>query len=83
MIIRPHVYSLIEPPELQLNPAEVAEAIWAPIAPMMEGKLDTVRPYRIGGREIDFPAYDLDGRLVWGLTYHMLQTLFSICRLNP
>lgn len=81
MIVRPHVYALNEAPELKPKPDEVAEAIWAPLAPMMEGKLDTVRPYRMGGREIDLPAYDLDGRLVWGLTYHMLQTLFSICRL--
>lgn len=80
LVVRPHVYSLSEAPELRPNKAEVAEAIWAPLAPMMEGKLDTVRPYTFGGREVELPAYDLDGRLVWGLTYHMLQTLFSVCR---
>lgn len=80
LIVRPHVYSLIGAPELRPNASEVAEAFWAPLAPMMEGKFDTVKPYRLGGREVELPAYDLDGRLVWGLTYHMLQTLFSVCR---
>jgi len=25
----------------------------------------------------ELPAYDVDGRIVWGLTYAMLQNLFA------
>jgi 8-oxo-dGTP pyrophosphatase MutT (NUDIX family) len=77
MIVRPYVYVLDREPILRPN-EEVAEALWAPIAPMLAGQLDTVRPYVLDGREIALPAYDLEGRIVWGLTYHMLQGLLRL-----
>lgn len=79
MIVRPYVYVLDREPKLRPN-EEVAEALWAPITPMLSGELDTVRPYVLDGREIALPAYDVDGRIVWGLTYHMLQGLFRFLR---
>ena len=57
---------------------EVAEALWTPLLPLYRGEADTVRPYQWHGTEIDFPAYDVDGRVVWGLTYQMLRSFFRI-----
>ena len=79
MIIRPYVYVVEREPVLHPN-EEVAEALWAPVVPMLEGKVDAVRPYVLDGRELALPAYDLEGRIVWGLTYHMLQGLFRLFR---
>jgi hypothetical protein len=76
-LVRPYVYVLDREPSIRPN-EEVAEALWAPIAPMLSGELDTVRPYVLDGREIRLPAYDLEGRIVWGLTYHMLQGLLRL-----
>jgi 8-oxo-dGTP pyrophosphatase MutT (NUDIX family) len=77
MIVRPYVYVLDREPILRPN-EEVAEALWAPIGPMLTGEVDTVRPYVLDGRELALPAYDLEGRIVWGLTYHMLQGLLRL-----
>jgi 8-oxo-dGTP pyrophosphatase MutT (NUDIX family) len=79
MLVRPYVYVLEHEPVLRPN-EEVAEAIWAPIGPMLSGEVDTVRPYLLDGRQIELPAYDLEGRIVWGLTYHMLQGLLRLFR---
>jgi len=78
LVIRPQVF--IWPgrtPSLTPN-YEVAAAVWAPIAPMIAGAIDTVRPWREGTQTYRMPGYDVEGRIVWGLTYRMLRTLFTI-----
>ncbi|NIR35111.1 MAG: NUDIX domain-containing protein [Actinobacteria bacterium] len=78
LVIRPQVFLWPgEPPPLTPN-YEVAAAVWAPIAPMIAGEIDTVRPWREGTQTYRMPAYDVEGRIVWGLTYRMLRTLFAI-----
>lgn len=78
LVIRPQVFVLPgAPPRLTPN-YEVAATVWAPIAPMVAGEIDTVRPWREGTRTYRMPAYDVEGRIVWGLTYRMLRTLFTI-----
>ena len=57
--------------------AEVAEAMWAPVGPMLRGEVAAVRPYVWNGREMQLPAFRVAGHLVWGLTYRMLETLFE------
>lgn len=77
MPIRPFVFELHRPADFRPN-EEVTEVIWAPVAPLLRGE-------RASSIEVDWeknrytlPAYDLDGRIVWGLTYRMLQTLFDM-----
>ena len=60
--------------------AEVAEVVWAPLAPMLRGENATTLPYRRDGLDLVLPGYDVGGRVVWGLTYEMLQRLFSLLR---
>ncbi|MGB8332220.1 MAG: CoA pyrophosphatase [Polyangiales bacterium] len=77
-VIRPFVFEVHGQSPIRLQAQEVAEALWAPLLPLYRGDVDTVRPYRWQGTQIDFPAYDVDGRVVWGLTYQMLRSLFRI-----
>lgn len=79
IVIRPYVFALEEEPELAPN-AEVAEVVWAPLAPMLRGENATTLPYRRDGLDLVLPGYDVGGRVVWGLTYEMLQRLFSLLR---
>lgn len=79
MVIRPYVFALEEEPELAPND-EVAEVVWAPLAPMLRGENATTLPYRRDGLDLVLPGYDVGGRVVWGLTYEMLQRLFSLLR---
>lgn len=78
MVIAPIVYELVRPaPPMRLN-HEVAEVLWAPLAPMLRGDVHTFLEYEMDGERRRFPGYDVNGRVVWGLTYRMLGTLFSI-----
>lgn len=75
--VAPFVFVLREPSQLRLN-HEVAEALWAPLGPMLNGSLATRHEYVWQGQTLQLPAYAIEGRVVWGLTYQMLQTLFAL-----
>jgi 8-oxo-dGTP pyrophosphatase MutT (NUDIX family) len=77
-VIRPFVFEVQRESPIQVDETEVAEALWTPLLPLYRGEVDTVRPYQWHGAQIDFPAYDVGGRLVWGLTYQMLRSFFRI-----
>jgi len=77
-VIRPFVFEVHRESPIRVDETEVAEALWTPLLPLYRGEVDTVRPYQWHGAQIDFPAYDVDGRLVWGLTYQMLRSFFRI-----
>lgn len=73
----PVVFALREKPAFVLEPGEVAEALWVPIEPLREGLLDAHHPYTHEGVVHHFPAYDIDGRVVWGMTYRILCDFFA------
>lgn len=75
LTIAPFVFELTEQVALQPN-YEVAEWLWAPLSPLLHGTLATTMPYEFEGQRISLPAHDIQGRLVWGLTHRMLETLF-------
>ena len=77
-VIRPFVFEVHRESPVRVDESEVAEALWTPLLPLYRGEADTVRPYQWQGTQIDFPAYDVGGRLVWGLTYQMLSSFFRI-----
>ncbi len=77
-VIRPFVFEVHRGSPVRVDDREVAEALWTPLLPLYRGEVDTVRPYEWHGLRIDFPAYDVDGRVVWGLTYQMLRSFFRI-----
>ncbi|MDH4283242.1 MAG: CoA pyrophosphatase [Myxococcales bacterium] len=77
-VIRPFVFEVHRQSPIQVDEKEVAEALWTPLLPLYRGEVDTVRPYQWQGTQIDFPAYDVGGRVVWGLTYQMLRSFFRI-----
>jgi 8-oxo-dGTP pyrophosphatase MutT (NUDIX family) len=78
MQIVPFVFELTDASSLAFNPAEVAEAIWVPLEPLMRGALRTTVPYELAGQQLALPAHDYQGRIVWGLTYRMLDSLFAL-----
>jgi 8-oxo-dGTP pyrophosphatase MutT (NUDIX family) len=77
-VIRPFVFEVHRESPIRVDQREVAEALWTPLMPLYRGEVDTVRPYQWKGNQIDFPAYDVEGRVVWGLTYQMLRSFFRI-----
>jgi 8-oxo-dGTP pyrophosphatase MutT (NUDIX family) len=79
LIIASFVFELFGAPALTTN-AEVDEALWTPLAPLAGGALDSTLPYELDGRKFTLPAWDVEGRIVWGLTHRILSTLFEVVR---
>jgi 8-oxo-dGTP pyrophosphatase MutT (NUDIX family) len=78
LVIAPFVFALPEDPELVLREKEVAEFLWASLGALASGTHDTIKSYRFEGRDIELPGYDVEGRIVWGLTHRMLSLLFDV-----
>ena len=79
LIIASFVFELIGSAELVTN-AEVEEALWAPLTPLAHGSFDSNLPYEHEGKTLTLPAWDVEGRIVWGLTHRILSTLFEVVR---
>lgn len=77
MTILPFVFELHETPELTFS-EEVTEAVWVPLASLASGALDTAFDYEVDGVRYRLPAWDVQGRVVWGLTHRMITTLLSL-----
>lgn len=73
--VRPFVYLLAEIPTLSLS-AEVSHALWVPLAQLKSGERRTIYRLASSGEPLDFPALDIEGRIVWGLTYRVLDEFF-------
>jgi 8-oxo-dGTP pyrophosphatase MutT (NUDIX family) len=80
LTIVPFVFELTTEAQLAYS-EEVAEAVWVPIGPLLDGRLRTTFAVeREGGERVDLPAHDVEGRVVWGLTYRMLDNLLALLR---
>lgn len=77
LVISPFVFALRGEPSLHPN-HEVAEVLWAPLAPMARGEIDSVLELQRAGQTVRFPSYDVGGQAVWGLTHRVLQSLFGV-----
>lgn len=80
LTIAPFVFELTRESPLAYNDGEVAEAVWVPVEPLRLGTLRTTMPYEFQGQRLTLPAHDFEGRIVWGLTYRMLDQLFDLLR---
>lgn len=79
LVVAPFVFALRGAADLAPN-EEVAETVWAPLSRMHAGEIDSVFDYQHEGLSVPLPAFDVDGRIVWGLTYRMLRVLFDVLR---
>ena len=67
------------------SPAEVAAAMWIPLAHLLDpaSAAEHLHPLPEGGR-LRFPAVTYRDRVIWGLTYRMLMQFLEIARtLDP
>jgi len=78
LTVAPFVF--IVPPDaadkLTLN-QEVAAVFWAPIGPFARGEVATTFEQRYEQALYRLPGFRVGERVVWGLTYRMLETLFE------
>ncbi|MFO0755584.1 MAG: CoA pyrophosphatase [Byssovorax sp.] len=77
LVIDPFVFALHTDAPLAFDPDEVAEALWTPLAPLFRGEGAGTYRYHHEGHDLDLPCLRVGDRIVWGLTYRMLQMLFE------
>lgn len=78
-LIRPFVFRLGRAVDFTPN-HEVDEVLWAPVAPMLRGEIDSSIEVSFENVRYTLPAWNVGGRTVWGLTYRMLQDVFGRVR---
>jgi len=82
MIIEPHVFALPRVPPTTPN-YEVAEVVWVPLADLMANHWHDTETKPMGDTPTVFNGYRLPrGHFVWGLTYRMTKSFFSIIDQN-
>jgi 8-oxo-dGTP pyrophosphatase MutT (NUDIX family) len=77
MLVSPHVFALRSEPTLQTN-HEVVGVLWAPLSEMFTGALTDARMIDVRGTPMRFEGYRIDDHWVWGLTFMMIQALFTV-----
>jgi 8-oxo-dGTP pyrophosphatase MutT (NUDIX family) len=77
LTIDPFVFALHTDVPIVFDPGEVAEALWTPLAPLARGEGAGTFTYEHEGRALELPCLRVGERVVWGLTYQMLQMLFT------
>ena len=76
LTIAPFVFALERDAVLTPN-REVVETLWAPLGDLASGAGATTVEWSRDGEDLVLPAWDVEGRVVWGLTYRMLQALLE------
>jgi 8-oxo-dGTP pyrophosphatase MutT (NUDIX family) len=76
MDVSPFVFRLEGAASVTLG-AEAREAFWLPLAPVLAGELDSVHRYERDGLVRELPSWHYEGRVVWGMTWHLVRALFE------
>lgn len=80
LVILPFLFEMVGSPALVPN-HEVEEAVWVPLGFLLDrGNRSTV-PWRHGGATLHLPCYRWQGRVIWGLTFAMVDELLE--RITP
>lgn len=80
MLVVPFVALATAPLEPRPGP-EMEEAFWAPLGELPASAGQTVVATRIG--ELKVPAFLWRGRVIWGLTYRILEELLRLVGVTP
>jgi 8-oxo-dGTP pyrophosphatase MutT (NUDIX family) len=76
--IFPIVYSLERESAPLANPGEVQSIVWAPVHHLLSPAARSIFEYSVPGQRLRFPAFDVDGHRIWGLTYRVLTDLLDV-----
>jgi 8-oxo-dGTP pyrophosphatase MutT (NUDIX family) len=77
LIIVPFVFELAGDPAVVVN-HEVEEAVWVPLAFLLDKANRSTLPWTFAGATITLPCYRYEGRVIWGLTLKMLDELLAL-----
>lgn len=76
LAVRPFVFWSRTRPGIVLSD-EVSEVIWVSLRALAEGTLKSTREVTVRGSTLLVPAYVIGERVVWGMTFHLLERFLS------
>jgi 8-oxo-dGTP pyrophosphatase MutT (NUDIX family) len=76
--IQPWVFALAGEPGPLRYSGEVASASWIRLADLLDPARRAPFPYVHEGRNLVLPSIDVDGLVIWGLTYRMVEMLSGV-----
>jgi 8-oxo-dGTP pyrophosphatase MutT (NUDIX family) len=77
MIISPFVYALRD--EVSITPNhEVAKTLWVPASLLRSADTQSTMQYNHQGAVYSLPCFRVEGEVIWGLTYKMLMSFFTV-----
>lgn len=76
LVISPFVFLVGASPSLVLND-EVAEAVWVSLRDLRAGCYSTSHEVTLQGQARVLPAFGVQGRVIWGLTYRIVSNLLD------
>ena len=79
LTIAPFVYALETEPALRPN-GEVDETHWVPLRDLDSEQYRSTRPYQHGSARLLLPAWRWNDRVIWGLTYNMIDALIRLVK---
>jgi 8-oxo-dGTP pyrophosphatase MutT (NUDIX family) len=77
MDITPFVFLLEERHEPRVG-AEARDLFWLPLERVLRGELDGAHCFRQGTRQLQLPCWQFEGRIIWGLTFRMIDQLLGV-----
>lgn len=82
MVVRPYVFFTREPTALTLSD-EVAEALWVPLDGLASDTWRSASEVEVRGQRFTVPAFVIESRVVWGMTYYLLERLIQQVLAEP
>jgi 8-oxo-dGTP pyrophosphatase MutT (NUDIX family) len=80
LTITPFVFGLPTPATPLVANYEVAEIVWGSLGSLLRREANTTVPFSKYDQTYVLPEFDVEGRIVWGLTHRMLSGLLALLR---
>ena len=78
MVVWPFVWELTAADAVFEPNYEVAKVLWGSLDAMYSGRSHTHTDFVVGGESVEFPGYQVEDQVVWGLTYRMIDKFFAL-----
>ena len=82
--IFPYVFGVPEETDARVSSREVDEVLWVPLFQLQDpGATGTVEIHYPDAPSRTFPCLNIEGRIIWGLTYRILTRFFGLLSGSP
>jgi len=78
LTISPHLYSIPENTTTIAEPKEVQNIVWIPIRELVGQTHRSEMTYETHEMSLQLPCWRWQGRVVWGLTYNIVETMLRM-----